>query len=66
MVVVGDRRGAGQVGSWTGECVQVDDVGAAVAALSGRLAPQDVVLVKGSRVAGLERVAEAILAEGAR
>ncbi|MFA1548053.1 UDP-N-acetylmuramoyl-tripeptide--D-alanyl-D-alanine ligase [Actinomadura chokoriensis] len=59
-------EGAGQVASWTGECVQVDDVGAAVAALSERLAPRDVVLVKGSRVAGLERVAEALLAEDAR
>ncbi|MFA1542211.1 UDP-N-acetylmuramoyl-tripeptide--D-alanyl-D-alanine ligase [Actinomadura monticuli] len=71
LVVVGANaaamaEGAGQVASWTGECVQVDDVGAAVAALSERLAPQDVVLVKGSRVAGLERVAEALLAEDAR
>ncbi|MFI0407041.1 UDP-N-acetylmuramoyl-tripeptide--D-alanyl-D-alanine ligase [Actinomadura sp. 3N508] len=71
LVVVGANAaaiadGARQVGSWTGECVQVDDVGAAVAALSGRLAPRDVVLVKASRVAGLERVAAAILAEGAR
>ncbi|WP_242891960.1 UDP-N-acetylmuramoyl-tripeptide--D-alanyl-D-alanine ligase [Actinomadura litoris] len=55
-------EGAGQVASWTGECVQVDDVGAAVTALSERLRPRDVVLVKGSRVAGMERVAEAILA----
>ncbi|MEU8803508.1 UDP-N-acetylmuramoyl-tripeptide--D-alanyl-D-alanine ligase [Spirillospora sp. NPDC048819] len=71
LVVVGANAaamagGAGQVGSWTGECVQVDDVGAAVAALRERLAPRDVVLVKGSRVTGLERVAEAILAEDAR
>jgi UDP-N-acetylmuramoyl-tripeptide--D-alanyl-D-alanine ligase len=71
LVVVGANAaamagGAGQVGSWTGECVQVDDVGAAVTALNERLAPQDVVLVKGSRVAGLERVAEAILAEDGR
>ncbi|QKW35314.1 UDP-N-acetylmuramoyl-tripeptide--D-alanyl-D-alanine ligase [Actinomadura sp. NAK00032] len=71
LVVVGANaaamaEGAGQVASWTGECVQVDDVGAAVAALSERLAPRDVVLVKGSRVAGLERVAEALLAEAAR
>ncbi|MBO2461991.1 UDP-N-acetylmuramoyl-tripeptide--D-alanyl-D-alanine ligase [Actinomadura violacea] len=67
LVVVGANaaamaEGAAEVASWTGECVQVDDVGAAVAALSGRLGPQDVVLVKGSRVAGLERVAEALLA----
>ncbi|WP_433231534.1 UDP-N-acetylmuramoyl-tripeptide--D-alanyl-D-alanine ligase [Actinomadura formosensis] len=71
LIVVGANaaamaEGAGQVASWTGECVQVDDVGAAVAALSERLAPRDVVLVKGSRVAGLERVAEALLAEDAR
>ncbi|WP_067462879.1 UDP-N-acetylmuramoyl-tripeptide--D-alanyl-D-alanine ligase [Actinomadura macra] len=66
LIVVGANaapmaEGAGQVASWTGECVQVDDVGAAVTALSERLRPRDVVLVKGSRVAGLERVAEAIL-----
>lgn len=71
LIVVGANaaamaEGAGQVASWTGECVQVDDVGAAVAVLSERLAPRDVVLVKGSRVAGLERVAEALLAEDAR
>ncbi|GAA2100984.1 UDP-N-acetylmuramoyl-tripeptide--D-alanyl-D-alanine ligase [Actinomadura alba] len=57
-------EGAKQVGSWTGECVQVDDVGAAVAALNERLRPRDVVLVKGSRVAGLERVAQALLDDG--
>ncbi|GAA1843706.1 UDP-N-acetylmuramoyl-tripeptide--D-alanyl-D-alanine ligase [Actinomadura bangladeshensis] len=71
LIVVGANaaamaEGAGQVASWTGECVQVDDVGAAVAALSERLRPRDVVLVKGSRVAGLERAAEALLAEDAR
>ncbi len=54
-------EGAKQIGSWTGEGVQVDDVGAAVAALDERLRPRDVVLVKGSRVAGLERVAQALL-----
>jgi UDP-N-acetylmuramoyl-tripeptide--D-alanyl-D-alanine ligase len=68
LIAVGDGaapmlEGAKQVGSWTGECVQVDDVGAAVAALSRRLRPRDVVLVKGSRVAGLERVAQALLDE---
>jgi UDP-N-acetylmuramoyl-tripeptide--D-alanyl-D-alanine ligase len=38
----------------------VPDVGAAVAAL-GELGPDDAVLVKGSRVAGLERLAELLL-----
>jgi UDP-N-acetylmuramoyl-tripeptide--D-alanyl-D-alanine ligase len=57
-------KGAEQVGTWTGEGVQVEDVGAAVAALGERLRPGDVVLIKGSRVAGLERVAQAVLSEG--
>ncbi|MDN3350973.1 UDP-N-acetylmuramoyl-tripeptide--D-alanyl-D-alanine ligase [Actinomadura sp. DC4] len=56
-------KGAEQVGTWTGERVQVEDVGAAVAALGERLRPGDVVLIKGSRVAGLERVAQAVLSE---
>jgi UDP-N-acetylmuramoyl-tripeptide--D-alanyl-D-alanine ligase len=69
LVVVGETAasilvGAEQVGSWTGECVRVDDTAAAVAALDGRLRPRDVVLIKGSRVAGLERVATAVLAAG--
>ena len=55
-------KGTEQVGTWTGECVQVEDVGAAVAALTERLRPGDVVLIKGSRVAGLERVAQAVVA----
>ncbi|MCD0450852.1 UDP-N-acetylmuramoyl-tripeptide--D-alanyl-D-alanine ligase [Actinocorallia sp. API 0066] len=55
-------EGAKRAGTWNGECVQVDDVGTAVAVLGERLGPQDVVLVKGSRVAGLERVAQALLA----
>jgi UDP-N-acetylmuramoyl-tripeptide--D-alanyl-D-alanine ligase len=58
--------GARQVRSWTGESVQVDDAGEAMAALSERLRPRDVVLVKGSRVAGLERVAQALLSEGGK
>ncbi|ROO83959.1 UDP-N-acetylmuramoyl-tripeptide--D-alanyl-D-alanine ligase [Actinocorallia herbida] len=56
-------EGAKRIGTWNGECVQVDDVGTAVAVLGERLAPRDVVLVKGSRVAGLERVAQALLAD---
>ncbi len=43
------------------ETVSVSDAEAAVAALRERLRPGDVVLVKGSRVAGLERVASALL-----
>jgi UDP-N-acetylmuramoyl-tripeptide--D-alanyl-D-alanine ligase len=54
-------KGAEQVGTWTGERVLVEDVGAAAAALGERLRPGDVVLIKGSRVAGLERVAQAVL-----
>jgi UDP-N-acetylmuramoyl-tripeptide--D-alanyl-D-alanine ligase len=66
LIVVGETaaavlKGAEQVGTWTGERVQVEDVGAAVAALGERLRPGDVVLIKGSRVAGLERVAQAVL-----
>jgi UDP-N-acetylmuramoyl-tripeptide--D-alanyl-D-alanine ligase len=59
-------KGAEQVTSWTGEAVRAEDVDAAVAALRERLRPHDVVLIKGSRVAGLERVAEAVLAESGR
>ncbi|WP_067832433.1 UDP-N-acetylmuramoyl-tripeptide--D-alanyl-D-alanine ligase [Actinomadura kijaniata] len=67
LITVGDAaaamaEGAEQVASWTGESVRVDDVGAALTALRERLRPRDVVLVKGSRVAGLERIAEGLLA----
>ncbi|MBP2702349.1 UDP-N-acetylmuramoyl-tripeptide--D-alanyl-D-alanine ligase [Microbispora sp. RL4-1S] len=64
LIVVGPDAGpilAGAPGA-----VHVPDVEAAVAELSGRLAPGDVVLVKGPRAAGLERVAEAILGGDAR
>ncbi len=65
LVVVGDEAGrlhAGAVleGSWSGESVHVADVDAAVALLVDEVGPDDVVLVKGSRVAGLERVAAAL------
>ena len=40
--------------------VQVDDADAAIALLRAQLRPQDVVLVKASRAAGLERVALAL------
>ncbi|MDP3712649.1 MAG: UDP-N-acetylmuramoyl-tripeptide--D-alanyl-D-alanine ligase [Mycobacteriales bacterium] len=66
LVVVGQAAGgihAGAVleGSWGSESVHVDDVEAAVALLRAELRPGDVVLVKASRSAGLERVAAALL-----
>ena len=71
LVVVGeDARGihAGAVleGSWGGESVHVADRDAAVDLLREQLAPGDVVLVKASRSAGLERVAAALLEDGLR
>lgn len=69
LVVVGQeaaRMHAGAVleGSWGRESVHVADIDAAVALLREELAPGDVVLVKASRSAGLERVADALLAAG--
>ena len=66
LVVVGPEAGgihAGAVleGSWGDESVHVYGVEAAVALLQRELAPGDVVLVKASRSAGLERVAAALL-----
>lgn len=60
--------GASHEGSWDGESVLVPDVGAAIGLLDAELEPGDVVLVKASKVAGLWRVAEALLADrdGAR
>jgi UDP-N-acetylmuramoyl-tripeptide--D-alanyl-D-alanine ligase len=70
LVVVGEAAGgihAGAVleGSWGSESIHVPDVDAAVALLQDHLEPGDVVLVKASRSAGLERVAAALLADGA-
>lgn len=69
LVVVGDEAapmhaGAVLEGSWSNESVHVADADAAIALLAAEAGPDDVVLVKGSRVAGLERVAEAVLAAG--
>jgi UDP-N-acetylmuramoyl-tripeptide--D-alanyl-D-alanine ligase len=69
LVVVGPDAGgihAGAVleGSWGEESVHVPDVDAAVALLREQLRPGDVVLVKASRSAGLERVAAALLEPG--
>ena len=68
LVVVGEgakptHLGASLEGSWGDESVHVPDVAAALALLEDELAPGDVVLVKASRAAGLERVAEALLSE---
>ncbi|RJL31240.1 UDP-N-acetylmuramoyl-tripeptide--D-alanyl-D-alanine ligase [Bailinhaonella thermotolerans] len=46
------------------DAVHVPDVESAAAEISGRLRPGDVVLVKGPRVAGLERVAQSLLEVG--
>ncbi|WP_406287403.1 UDP-N-acetylmuramoyl-tripeptide--D-alanyl-D-alanine ligase [Embleya sp. NBC_00896] len=71
LVAVGGREaawidmGAKNEGSWGEESVLVPDVEAAVELLRGELAPGDVVLVKASRGAALERVADALLADDA-
>jgi UDP-N-acetylmuramoyl-tripeptide--D-alanyl-D-alanine ligase len=69
MIVVGDPAapmldGAKSQQQWSGDLVHVPDPAAAVEALSQRLGPGDVVLVKASRAAGLERVALALLDGG--
>jgi UDP-N-acetylmuramoyl-tripeptide--D-alanyl-D-alanine ligase len=62
LVLVGDDAGAIAEGFGPGDhTVRVDDPVAAVAALAARLAPGDAVLVKASRIAGLETVARALL-----
>ncbi|MEU3300647.1 MULTISPECIES: UDP-N-acetylmuramoyl-tripeptide--D-alanyl-D-alanine ligase [unclassified Streptomyces] len=68
LVAVGGREaswlqlGAYNEGSWGEESVHVSDTQAAVELLRRELRPGDVVLVKASRSAGLERIAEALLA----
>jgi UDP-N-acetylmuramoyl-tripeptide--D-alanyl-D-alanine ligase len=54
------QHGAALEGSWDGESSWVPDVDAAIAVLRAELRPGDVVLVKASRAARLERVALAI------
>lgn len=54
-------NGAALEGSWNGESEWVPDVEAAAARLSEFVRPGDVVLIKGSRSAGMERVAHAVL-----
>jgi UDP-N-acetylmuramoyl-tripeptide--D-alanyl-D-alanine ligase len=65
LIAVGDEAapiltGAKSVPGFTGELVAVPDGPAAVLALTERLRPGDVVLVKGSRAAGLQSVALAL------
>ncbi len=55
--------GARAVRSWRGEAVAVTDAAAAVAAVTERIRPGDVVLVKASRVANLQRVGQALTGE---
>ncbi|TQS41702.1 UDP-N-acetylmuramoyl-tripeptide--D-alanyl-D-alanine ligase [Cryptosporangium phraense] len=69
LVVVGAEAGAihaGAVleGSWGEESVHVPDVDAAVRLLSEQVAPGDVVLVKASRSARLDRVVDALTGGG--
>ncbi|MFC5800396.1 UDP-N-acetylmuramoyl-tripeptide--D-alanyl-D-alanine ligase [Streptomyces formicae] len=67
LVAVGGREaswlqlGAYNEGSWGEESVHVSDAQAAVDLLRSELRPGDVVLVKASRSAGLERIAQALL-----
>ena len=68
LVVVGEparpiHLGACLEGSWGGESVYVDDNDAALAWLQEHLSAGDVVLLKASRAAALEQVAEALLRE---
>ncbi|WP_067186813.1 UDP-N-acetylmuramoyl-tripeptide--D-alanyl-D-alanine ligase [Microtetraspora niveoalba] len=64
LIVVGED--AGPVLAGAPGALHVPDAAAAAAELSARLRPGDVVLVKGPRAAGLERVAEALLGGDAR
>lgn len=65
LLVVGDARelaqGAAEITSWRGTAVCVPDRDAALAWLRENIAPRDVVLVKASRAAALEVVAEGLL-----
>jgi UDP-N-acetylmuramoyl-tripeptide--D-alanyl-D-alanine ligase len=71
LIVVGEEAGPILTGakaepSWGGELIHAADASAALDALGHRLAPGDVVLVKASRSAGLERVALALTGETAQ
>jgi UDP-N-acetylmuramoyl-tripeptide--D-alanyl-D-alanine ligase len=68
LVVVGEAAkpmhlGASLEGSWGDESMFVPNAEAALAVLREGVAPGDAVLVKASRAVGLERLAEALLAD---
>ncbi len=68
LIVVGEQAapmlaGARADPSWRGELLQVPDAAAALAAVSERVRPGDMVLVKASRAVSLERVALALTGE---
>jgi UDP-N-acetylmuramoyl-tripeptide--D-alanyl-D-alanine ligase len=70
LIVVGKEAepildGAQATSGWPGEAIGVPDIPAAIDVLRGRLTAGDVVLVKASRAAGLERVAAELLAQPA-
>jgi UDP-N-acetylmuramoyl-tripeptide--D-alanyl-D-alanine ligase len=70
LVVVGDqasplRLGASKEAGWHGDSVLVPDVDQAVRLVGSQLRAGDIVLVKASRAAGLERVAQRLLASSA-
>ena len=58
-VLDGARAQAG----WKGQAIPVPDPASAVAALRNQLRPNDVVLVKASKAAGLWEVADGLLTE---
>ena len=68
LLVIGEQArpmvdGAAKVTSWRGTAVHVEDRAAALAWLRENVAAGDVVLVKASRGAALELVAEGMLEE---
>lgn len=58
-------RGASDVPGWAGEATQAADIDEAIGILCRQVEPTDIVLVKASRTIGLERVADALLADDA-
>ena len=70
LIVVGAQAapilaGAADEPGWAGELLAVADAAAAVAAVSERAGPGDVILVKASRAVNLQRVALALTGERA-